>query len=249
MEYDEAKFKRSANKKAMGLWLTINLLLTVTYALEVVKGVRDIPYYITFMAIAWVPFALGLVLLKLKGMATDLYKHIISVGFGIFYLYVVYTTINPLAFAFIFPLSSLLIIYKDRAMIIRCGIANILAVGLVIARDLMSGTDFMDKMADYEIMAACVILNYVSFAMAINHLNLSDGAMLDSVKANLAKVVDTVDKVKTASNAVVDGVTVVRELSDENRMSANDVAASMEQLNTDNVVLHEKTNSSLEMTQ
>ncbi len=249
MEYDEAKFKRSANKKALSLWLVINILLTVTYALEVVKGVRDIPYYATFMAIAWVPFLVGVVFLKIKGMAWPWYKEIIAVGFGVFYLYVVYTTINPLAFAFIFPISSLLIIYKDRGMIIRCGIANVLAVGVVIARDMLSGTSFMDKMADYEIMLACVVLTYVSFAMAINHLNLSDGAMLDSVKANLAKVVETVDKVKTASNAVVDGVTVVRELSDENRMSANDVTASMEQLNADNLVLHDRTNSSLEMTQ
>lgn len=249
MEYDEVKFKRSANKKTMGLWLIINILLTATYALEVVKGVRDIPYYVTFMAIAWFPFVLGVVMLKIKGMAWKWYKEIIAFGFGLFYLYVVYTTINPLAFAFIFPISSLLIIYKDRPMIIRCGIANVLAIGVVIARDMFSGVSFMDKMADYEIMIACVVLTYVSFAMAINHLNLSDGAMLDSVKANLAKVVDTIDKVKNASNAVVDGVTVVRELSDENRMSANDVAASMEQLNADNLVLHDRTNSSLKMTQ
>ena len=95
MEYDEAKFKRSANKKAMGLWLIINILLTITYALEVVKGVRDIPYYATFMAIAWGPFIFGAVMLKIKGMAWKWYKEIIAVGFGLFYLYVVYTTKNP----------------------------------------------------------------------------------------------------------------------------------------------------------
>lgn len=249
MEYDEAKFRRSANKKAMGMWLIINIILTVAYAMEVVKGIRDIPYYVTFMSIAWVPFLISVVVLKIKGMAVSWYKEIIAIGFGIFYLYVVYTTINPLAFAFIFPLSSLLIIYKDRPMIIRCGIWNILAMALVIGRDMMSGVSFIDKMADYEIMVACVVLSYVSFAMAINHLNQSDGAMLDSVKANLARVVDTIDKVKGASNAVVDGVTVVRELSDENKLSANEVTASMEQLNADNLVLHEKTNSSLDMTQ
>ncbi len=249
MEYDEAKFKRSANKKAFSLWMIINILLTVTYAIEVVKGVRDIPYYVVFMLIAWAPFIFGAVALKIKGMAWSWYKELIAIGFGVFYLYVVYTTINPLAFAFIFPLSSLLIIYKDRPMIIRCGVWNLLAIGSVIARDVLGGASFVDKMADYEIMIACVALTYVSFAMAINHLNQSDGAMLDSVKANLARVVDTVDKVKGASNAVVDGVTVVRELSDENRMSANDVTASMAQLNEDNQILQEKTNSSLDMTQ
>ena len=173
MEYDEAKFKRSANKKALSLWLIINLILVVAYALEVKKGIRTIEYYCTFMAFAWVPFLIGVVVLKIKGMAFAWYKEIIAIGFGVFYLYVVYTTINPLAFAFIFPLSSLLIIYKDRAMIIRCGGWNILAMILVVVRDLSSGLTLADKMTDYEIMVACIVLTYVSFAMAINHLNLS----------------------------------------------------------------------------
>ena len=248
MEYDEAKFKRSANKKAMGLWMIINLILALAYILEVVKGVRTIEYYITFMAFAWVPFFIGVAVLKIKGMDTGLYKHVISYGFGIFYLYVVITTINPLAFAFVFPLSSLLIIYKDRGMMIRVGVANVLVLAAVLVRDYMNGVDIVEQMADYEIMLACLVLTYISFAMSINHLNMSDGAMLESVKANLARVVETIDKVKTASNSVVDGVTVVRELSDENISSANDVVSSMDMLNEDNSVLHEKTSSSMEMT-
>ncbi len=249
MEYDEAKFKRSANKKAMGLWLIINLILVVAYAMEVVKDIRTIEYYITFMAFAWVPFFIGLAVLKWRGMSTKLYKHVIAVGFGIFYLYVVITTINPLAFAFVFPIASLLIIYKDRALIIRVGLSNLLAMGCVVVRDMINGAEFADKVTDYEIMLAVIVLTYSSFALAINHLHLSDGAMLDSVKANLGKVVDTVDKVKVASNSVVDGITVVRELSDENMASANDVVSSMDQLTSDNQILHEKTSSSMEMTQ
>lgn len=31
MEYDENYFKRSANKKAVGLWMWINTILTVVY--------------------------------------------------------------------------------------------------------------------------------------------------------------------------------------------------------------------------
>ena len=249
MEYDEAKFRQKANKKAMGMWLTINIILTIAYGLEVAKGVREISYYVLFMCIAWIPFFMGVVLLKVKGMAFAWFKEVLAIGFGVFYLFVICTTINSLAFAYIFPLTSLLVIYKDRAIIIRCGVWNILAVGVVIVRDIMNGADFATNMANYEIMLACIILTYISFAMAIQHLHQSDGAMLDSVKANLHRVVETVDKVKSASNAVVDGVTVVRELSEENRMSANDVTASMEQLNADNQVLHEKTNSSLDMTQ
>lgn len=249
MEYDEAKFRKSANRKAMIMWMIINFILTVSYALVVKKGIRDMSYYTLFMCIAWIPFLVGAIALKIKGMAYHAYKEFIAVGFGVFYLFVVYTTINALAFAFIFPLTSLLILYKDRSMIIRCGCWNVLAIALVIVRDVIEGSDISANMENYEIMLATVILSYASFVMAINHLNQSDGAMLDSVKGNLARVVETIDKVKGASNSVVDGVTVVRELSDENRMSANTVVASMEQLNEHNSVLRDRTESSVEMTE
>lgn len=249
MEYDEAKFRKSANRKAMIMWMIINLILTVSYALVVKKGIRDMGYYTLFMCIAWIPFIVGVIALKVKGMAYHAYREFIAIGFGVFYLFVIYTTINALAFAFIFPLTSLLILYKDRSMIIRCGFWNVLAIVLVIVRDIVEGNDVSANMENYEIMLATVVLSYVSFVMAINHLNQSDGAMLDSVKGNLARVVETIDKVKGASNSVVDGVTVVRELSDENRMSANTVVASMEQLNEHNSVLRDRTESSVEMTE
>lgn len=53
------------------------------------------------------------------------------------------------------------------------------------------------------------------------------GALTASIKSNLARVVQTVEQVKEASNEIVDGVTVVRELADENRTGANDVMNDM----------------------
>lgn len=64
--------------------------------------------------------------------------------------------------------------------------------------------------------------------MTVKHLVESDGALTDSITNNLERVVKTVEKVKGASNEIVDGVTVVRELADENRMGAEDVVKDMQ---------------------
>lgn len=74
------------------------------------------------------------------------------------------------------------------------------------------------------------------------------GALTASIKSNLARVVQTVEQVKEASNEIVDGVTVVRELADENRTGANDVMNDMKNLADNNGVLNDKTLSSVEMT-
>ena len=72
--------------------------------------------------------------------------------------------------------------------------------------------------------------------------------MTASIKGNLARVVKTVEQVKVASNEVVDGVTVVRELADENKAGADEVVKDMRVLSDNNNVLNEKTVSSVDMT-
>ena len=42
--------------------------------------------------------------------------------------------------------------------------------------------------------------------MSIRHLNESDGALSDSIKSDLHRVVTTVEKVKAASNTIMDGI-------------------------------------------
>ena len=95
---------------------------------------------------------------------------------------------------------------------------------------------------------AIVICCYVCTNMAIKHLVESDGALTASIKGNLARVVKTVEQVKIASNEVVDGVTVVRELADENKAGADEVVKDMRVLSDNNDVLNEKTVSSVDMT-
>lgn len=248
MEYNEEYFKKSSNKKALIIWLTLNIVLSAAYALEIVKGLRTMDYYITFLAICWIPFILGLLVLRLKGMGTSLYKEVVVIGYGVFYTFVLLTTTSTIAFVYILPLTSMLILFKNRNFLIRVGIVNLIVCASVIAKNCQSGMNTPADITSYEIQLACVILCYVGYVLSINHLNRWDGSLMDSVNGNLQRVITTIEQVKGASNAVVDGVTVVRELADENWQGANSVVQSMEKLTENNRLLHDKTLSSLDMT-
>ena len=102
--------------------------------------------------------------------------------------------------------------------------------------------------ANYEIQLAIVLFCYIGYIVAINHMVKSDGALLDTVKDNLAKVVETIEQVKVASNSIVDEVTVVRELTEENKNDASAVVDSMEEMVTKSDLLGQKIDSSMEMT-
>ena len=248
MGYDEKFFKKSANKKAMYMWLFTAIILSLAYTIELIKGDRTPQYYTVFMILCWVPFFLGVAFLLIKGVDTTWYKETIAVGYGVFYAFTVLTSDTNLTFAYIFPVVCMLMLYKDRALFIRVSILNILLViaNFIVTRTI--GNPDTLSMAEFEIQLGVIVLSYIAYILSIDHLSKSDGAMLNAVKDNLDRVVKTIEQVKTASTSVVDGVTVVRELSDENIEGANNVVRSMEGLTANNQVLSDKTNSSLDMT-
>lgn len=248
MEYDEKYFKASANKKAVLIWLMISIVLTVAYLIEWYKGSRTTGYTIVFLLICWLPMLVTRILLWLKGWEYEHCKHFVAVGYFIFYFYVIMTGFDFITFAYIFPVVSMLMLYKDQGLMLRCGVANALMIAASLVRALMTNGLAHDDVVSFEIQFGCIFLAYLGYTRAISHLVQSDGAMLDVVNANLDKVVHSIEKVKTASNSVVDGVNVVRELSDENQQGANDVVKNMRSLISNNEVLNEKTNSSIQAT-
>lgn len=249
MEYNEQYFAKSANLKAMVIWATLGIFLSVAYLLEVFKGTRTVGYYIVFEVICWVPYILGLIVYKLKGASSSAMKYFIAIGYGVFYAFVMMTTTNMLTVIFILPLTSMLILFKSRNFMVYCGVITILIIGASVVKNYMAGLNSGTDVATYEIQILATGLCFVGYVLSINHMNQSDGAMLGSVQDNLQRVVTTIEQVKEASTAVVDGVTVVRELSDENKEGASVVVHSMEELSDNNRTLNMKVDSSMEMTE
>ena len=248
MNYDPNVFKEKANRRARKIWLVFAILLSANYGADLGNGLLSTSYYFIFLLLCWIPFLVGQILLKVKGMSTDWYKYAIAIGYGIFYTFVVCTADSPIAFTYCLPVASLFVLYKNRTFMINCGIVNSLIVILNGAIKTMNGMNSAADSKVYQLQLSCVILCYICFCMSIRHLNESDGAMLDSVKADLQRVVTTVEKVKGASNSIVDGVNVVRELAVENKHGADIVVLGMDELTQNNENLQKHTNSSKDMT-
>ena len=160
-----------------------------------------------------------------------------------------FTAETAITFSYVFPIAGMMILYKNKSLLLRIEGANILVIIAVFVKTMVTGQQTVRTLPDFEVQLACTILCYLAYLMALNYLMKSEQALLGSVEGNLNKVVKTIETVKGASNSIVDGVTVVRELAEENRQSANSVVDSMEQLNSNNAVLRDRTSSSLEMTQ
>lgn len=249
MKYDEIVFKAKANIKARRIWLIFAILLSANYGSDVSNKLYPAVQYIIFLALCWIPFFVGEILLKVKGKATDSYRLNLVIGYGFFYTFVLCTTESPIAFTYILPVTSLLVIYKNKKFMIRCGIANTISIiASAVYRGAILGFSSANDMKNYQLQVSCIILCYICYVMSIRHLNESDGALNDSIKSDLHRVITTVEKVKTASNTIINGITVVRELATENKHGSDLVLLGMNELTDNNSKLQEHTSSSLDMT-
>ena len=248
MTYDENVFKEKANRQARKIWIVFAVLLSANYGSDASGGLYPTTSYLIFLALCWLPLIFGEVLLRVKGWATELYRYDLVIGYGIFYTFVICTTASPIAFTYILPVTSLLVLYKNRKFMINCGIVNsLIIVGAAVYR-YMLGFNSASDMKNYQLQLSCIILCYICYVMSIRHLNESDGAMTDSIKADLHRVVTTVEQVKTSSNTILDGITVVRELASENKHGSDMVMLGMNELTDNNHMLQDRTTSSTQMT-
>lgn len=248
MTYDENVFKEKANRKARKIWIVFAVLLSANYGSDASGGLYPTTSYLIFLALCWLPLIFGEVLLRVKGWATELYRYDLVIGYGIFYTFVICTTASPIAFTYILPVTSLLVLYKNRKFMINCGIANALIIVGVAVYRYMLGFNSASDMKNYQLQLSCIVLCYICYVMSIRHLNESDGAMTDSIKADLHRVVTTVEQVKSSSNIILDGITVVRELASENKHGSDIVMLGMNELTDNNNMLQDRTTSSTQMT-
>lgn len=248
--YDEKYFAAKANKRAGTTWLLLLIFVNVYYGAKVMQGnYMSTTWQATVAIIGWSTYIVAGLLLKVKGMDYKGYKYIMGYGYLLFFAYIAWTALDQVSYIFVLPLISVLVLYKDRKYIKYMMYVTLF---ILFTSNLYKGwvKDMMEFVSsiDCAIQFAIVICCYTCTIMSVKHLTESDGALTSSIEGNLERVVQTVEKVKVASNSVVDGVTVVRELADENRMGAENVVTDMRELSNDNDTLNDRTMSSMEMT-
>ena len=247
--YDQKHFDAKANTRAGTTWLTLMLIVTVYYGINAYVGDVGRGWFVLFCIIGWGEYLLGGILLKIKGMDATEYKWVLGLGYLTFFGFISWTALDEVSYVFILPLISILILYKNPKLIkIMMWATLFVLITSNLYKGIAKGMMEFVSSADCALQFAIVLCCYSCTLMAIRHLVESDGALTGSIEGNLERVVKTVEKVKGASNEVVDGVTVVRELADENRMGAENVVADMRELAHDNDVLNDRTMSSVEMT-
>ncbi len=247
--YDQKYFDARANRRAGTTWLILMIIVTLYYGVKVGEGALRAQWFISFTVVGWGQYLIAAITLKIKGAHYSAFKWYVGLGYLIYWAVIAWTALDEVSYIFILPIISIVILYKNPKLI---KVMMWTTLFVLISSNLYKGRvmgmmEFVSSI-DCAIQFAVALCCYACTNMAIKHLVESDGALTGSIEGNLERVVHTVEKVKVASNEVVDGVTVVRELADENRKGAENVVMDMNGLSRENSVLNDRTLSSVEMT-
>lgn len=246
-QYDEKYFAAKANRRAGTTFLVVVVLSSIFYFFKMNKGEVAQDWFVKMVAIGWGLYIAVSLTLAVKGKDFKNYKYFMGIGYQMFFSYILWTQLGNDSYVFILPIIAAFVLFKDPKFIKRMmWMTLIMVIGSNIYKVFAMGAGKSDDtlVLAFGMIGTC----YACTLMAVKHLIQSDGALTASIEANLARVVKTVEQVKVASNSVVDGVTVVRELADENKEGADDVVRGMGQLADNHGILNEKTLSSMEMT-
>ena len=156
----KTNFEREITRRFLWGWAVISVVLSLAYALEVVKGERGYAYLLVFLGFAFVPYFIVLIYSRFNPPVSVL-KWIIVSGYIILYTFVMITGSTQLVFVYIFPMLSLAILYRDPNMIVVMGAFSIVDNMIYFLRSYMSGEVTLENSKDFEIQLFMTILTFI----------------------------------------------------------------------------------------
>lgn len=206
---------RAMNGIAVACHLVIGLVLEAAYLLEVLKGSRTMGYYLIFSLVTIVPVLIEILLYRKEPGDLRL-KYVIGIAYSLFYLFVVFTTVNMIAFTYIIPICVVLVLYSDVKLCAAVSGAGLAINVVFLAWQGIVGNIKPEDMATYEIRVAVLLLVGIFLCLStrtLERLNQSKLRELDSEKEHVSELLDRVMRVSgEMSNGILDVANQMRDL-------------------------------------
>lgn len=207
----------------------LDAVLLLSYLVEVFKGSRTLGYYAVFAVLALAPLIACIVIYHKNPEAGSI-QHIVGVGYGIFYTFILFTTTSMLAFSFVIPLFLIVTLYCDtRHMAIIgacCAVVNIANVIYVaVTRGISSET-----MPDYEIRIFLILLVVAYACMVTKVLKKNSDDRIAQINREKDNATGLLNRVMAVSNEMAEIVAGVNNKMGTLQSSVTQTKTSMEEV-------------------
>ena len=212
-----------SNRAAIMCYTIMDVILVVSYFIELIKGNRTIGYFAIFSILALFPLVATIFLYR-KDKENRHIGYVVAIGFSIFYLFVIFTTVSPIAYVYAMLLPLILLVYNNLQLTV--GFTIIVTIGNVIqvVMQVVGGNLGKEDIVNAEIRIASVILFSVIMSIATKVMLQNNQMKMDAIteeKENTARLMQELLSVSgriTNSIEMVSGKMEVLQNSTEKTM-------------------------------
>lgn len=220
------------NRTALILFTVLTGIISVAYIVQFIKGEAGWGLFLPIEIFDLIPMILGWIVYKANNDST-LIKHIIAVGYGLFYLILCLISTNTiLVFVYALPTVIMVSMFNDFKLSISCGvgvsiIAIIHAVKFASMRNWEGGA-----VADLEIEVLIMILCSI-FSIVVNKvITVINDEQMDEIHEAGDRTHHMLDEIMEVSGGIIDDVAIVSEKMTTLAASSEETLAAMQEIET-----------------
>ncbi len=226
---------QKANNLARKLFTIVTLILLAAYTLELVKGTKTVALFAVLMVLDLGPMIASHILYKMNP-ESGVIKHVIGIGYGIFYAVNCFVSPDQMVFVYAFPMLVVVSIYVDKKFttIISVSLIVIALAHAVWYTNKAGWTNENTATMEIEIAAVLlvVIFTYVCNMFIVN-LNESKLKVIDEAGQRTNNMLDEIKRITgrmTEEVSVVsDKMTMLSAASEETLASMNEVQSGTQE--------------------
>ncbi len=223
--------KAGINRIALLCHMVLSAVLVLSYLAEVVQGKRTIGYYVVFVILALVPLGMEIVAYK-RNPDTDMIKHVLGIGYGIFYTFVLFTTTSNIAFTFVIPAYLVVTLFSDaRYCILVSSACCVVNIANVAYRFIVGGANQITT-TDAEIQVFVMIIVAVFLCLSTATLGKHNKRKMDAISREKDNVSNLLSTIMGISAQMTDGIVNVTERMDELGNAVSETRNAMQEVSS-----------------
>lgn len=220
---------KAMNKVALACHTVLAVVLALSYLLEVIKGDRTIGYYLIFLLLAAGPVIFEFLMYQRNPDDIRL-KYAIGVTYTVFYIFVVFTTVNMIAFTFIIPIYLVLILYSDLKLCVSVSSAGFAVNMIFLVWQGILGNIAAAESATYEIRLFLLLLIGIFICLSTRTLGQINRVKLEDLNKEKENVSGLLARVMNVSGKMSEGIIDVEEQMKELGAAVSETRNAMQEV-------------------
>lgn len=221
--------KATVNQQATIMFTLVTCALFIAYLVKFIGGDRTLGQFALLALTDLGPMIATWVMYKLNPESTTI-KHIMGIGYGVFYAVCCFTSTNQLVFAYAIPMVLVVTMFNDNkfSTTIAAGVAVVsMAHGIWFASTLGFTPEAIENL---EIEAIVMILICV-FSVLCNRVTTSmNESKVKSINDASERTNKMLDRVLQVSEEMVDGVNTVSDRMSQLSASSAETLDNMQEV-------------------